>query len=390
MPRKDPGSSNEVPGFFVKRQLLNQTQDFQMTPGDIALHVEKLHTRSQELEQALADPAIYQKSAELKSVSQEHRKLKSLFENYTRWKKALAETAENEILLAEESDPELRELAEMDLQALKDECTVLENKIRQALLPADENDSRNIIVEIHPAAGGDEAALFAGELCRAYMRYAESKGWKVELLEENASELGGVKNVSFSLSGDDVYMHMKFESGVHRVQRVPVTEAAGRVHTSTVTVSIMPEAEAVEINIRPEDLQFDVFRSSGPGGQSVNTTDSAVRVTHIPTGVSVASQQERSQHRNKEIALRILYARILEAKQAEEAAKHAADKLSQVGTGDRSERIRTYNFPQNRVTDHRYNISSFDLPSIMEGEFERIIAPIMALDSEQRFEALQK
>ena len=361
-----------------------------MTPGDIALHVEKLHARAQELEQALTDPAIYQKSAELKSVSQEHRKLKSLFENYSRWQKALEETQDNTFMLAEETDPELRELAEADLNALKKECEHLENKIKQALLPADENDSRNIIVEIRPAAGGDEAALFAGELCRAYMRYAESKGWKVELLEESPSELGGVKNVSFSLTGEDVYMHMKFESGVHRVQRVPVTEAAGRVHTSTVTVAIMPEAEAVEINIKPDDLQFDVFRSSGPGGQGVNTTDSAVRVTHLPTGLSVASQQERSQHRNKEIALRILYARLLEAKQTEEAAKHAADKLSQVGTGDRSERIRTYNFPQNRVTDHRYNISSFDLPAVMEGEFERIIDPIIALDSEQRFEALQK
>ena len=361
-----------------------------MTPGDIALHVEKLHARAQELEQALTDPAIYQKSAELKSVSQEHRKLKSLFENYSRWQKALEETEDNTFMLAEETDPELRELAEADLTALKKECEHLENKIKQALLPADENDSRNIIVEIRPAAGGDEAALFAGELCRAYMRYAESKGWKVELLEESPSELGGVKNVSFSLTGEDDYMHMKFESGVHRVQRVPVTEAASRVHTSTVTVAIMPEAEAVEINIKPDDLQFDVFRSSGPGGQGVNTTDSAVRVTHLPTGLSVASQQERSQHRNKEIALRILYARLLEAKQTEEAAKHAADKLSQVGTGDRSERIRTYNFPQNRVTDHRYNISSFDLPAVMEGEFERIIDPIIALDSEQRFEALQK
>lgn len=359
-----------------------------MTPGDIAVHVEKLQLRALELEQKLSDPAIYQKSTELKSVSQEHRKLKSLFENFARWQKVLTEISENELLLTGETDPELRELAESDLDALKTECSLLENKVRQALLPPDENDSRNIIVEIRPAAGGDEAALFAGELCRAYMRYAEKMGWKVELLDENFSELGGVKSVSFSLSGDDVYMHMKFESGVHRVQRVPVTEAAGRVHTSTVTVAIMPEAEAVEIDIRPEDLRFDVFRSSGPGGQSVNTTDSAVRVTHIPTGVSVASQQEKSQHRNKEIALRILYARLLEAKQAEEAARQSADKQSQIGTGDRSERIRTYNFPQNRVTDHRYNISSFDLPAIMEGEFERIIDPVLAIDSEQRFTEL--
>ena len=361
-----------------------------MTPSDIQEHITHLQARAAELEQALADPAIYQKAAELKSVSQEHRKLKGLFENFQRWQKVLTEISENELLLAEESDAELQELAAADLESLKKECEHLENKVRQALLPADENDSRNIIVEIRPAAGGDEAALFAGELARAYMRYADSKGWKSELLEENSSELGGVKSISFSLAGDDVYMHMKFESGVHRVQRVPVTEAAGRVHTSTVTVSIMPEAEAVEINIRPEDLRFDVFRSSGPGGQSVNTTDSAVRVTHIPTGVSVASQQEKSQHRNKEIALRILYARLLEAKQAEEAAQKSADKLAQVGTGDRSERIRTYNFPQNRVTDHRYNISSFDLPAVMEGEFERVIEPILALDAEMRFEALQK
>ncbi len=361
-----------------------------MTPGDIINHVERLQLRASELEAALADPAIYQKAAELKSVSQEHRKLKSLFDNFDRWQKVLTEIGENELLIAEESDDEMRELAAAELEALQAEAALLENKVRQALLPADENDARNIIVEIRPAAGGDEAALFAGELARAYWRYADSKAWKVELLEENSSELGGVKSVSFSLSGDDVYMHMKFESGVHRVQRVPVTEAAGRVHTSTVTVSIMPEAEAVEINIRPEDLRFDVFRSSGPGGQSVNTTDSAVRVTHIPSGLSVASQQEKSQHRNKEIALRILYARLLEAKQAEEAARQSADKLSQVGTGDRSERIRTYNFPQNRVTDHRYNISCFDLPAVMEGEFGRVIEPILAADSEIRFEELQK
>ena len=360
-----------------------------MTPSDIAHHLEKLRSRAAELEQALADPGIYQRAAELKSVSQEHRKLNTLFADCARWEKVLAEIPENEEMLAAESDEEMRLLAAAELESLRQEAARLESRIQMALLPPDPNDDRNIIVEIRPAAGGEEAALFAGELCRAYMRYAEAQGWKMEVLDQSDSDLGGMKSVAFSLSGDEVYAHMKFESGVHRVQRVPVTESGGRVHTSTVTVAIMPEAEAVEIDIRPEDLRFDVFRSSGPGGQSVNTTDSAVRVTHIPTGLSVASQQEKSQHRNKEIALRILYARLLEAKQSEEAAKQAADKRSQVGTGDRSERIRTYNFPQNRVTDHRYNLSSFDLPAIMEGDFGKILDPVMAADSALRFEALR-
>ena len=359
-----------------------------MDLSDIAPHLERLKARAAELERALADPAVYQRAAELKALSQEHRKLNTLFADCARREKVLSEIPGNEALLAEESDEEMRALITGELEALRNEAARLESRIQMALLPPDPNDNRNIIVEIRPAAGGEEAALFAGELCRAYMRYAETQGWKIEVLDQSDSDLGGLKSVAFSLSGDDVYARMKFESGVHRVQRVPVTESGGRVHTSTVTVAIMPEAEAVEIDIRPEDLRFDVFRSSGPGGQSVNTTDSAVRVTHIPTGLSVASQQEKSQHRNKEIALRILYARLLEAKQAEEAAKQAADKRSQVGTGDRSERIRTYNFPQNRVTDHRYNLSSFDLPAIMEGDLDRILEPILAADSAMRFEAL--
>ena len=248
---------------------------------------------------------------------------------------------------------------------------------------------KNIIVEIKPAAGGDEAALFTGDLFRAYLHYAEKQNWKIEILDETPTDLGGIKNVSFSLSGNEVFSRMKYESGVHRVQRVPSTEAAGRIHTSTVTVAIMPEAEEVELDIKQEDLRFDVFRSSGPGGQCVNTTDSAVRVTHIPSGISVASQQEKSQHRNKEIALRILYARLLELKQTEEAQKQAANKRSQVGTGDRSERIRTYNYPQNRVTDHRFNVSTFDLPKLMEGDFDLILAPIIQINCERQLEELR-
>ena len=297
--------------------------------------------------------------------------------------------ADKELLL-QEADAEMRALLDDEITSLQAECGTLENRVQLSLLPPDPNDAKNIIVGIKPAAGGDEAALFAGELFRAYMHFAESQNWKVEILDQTDTDLGGVKDVSFSLSGCDVYSKMKFESGVHRVQRVPTTEAGGRIHTSTVTVAVMPEAEAVELNIKPEELRFDVFRSSGPGGQCVNTTDSAVRVTHIPSGLSVASQQEKSQHRNKEIALRILYARLLEHKQQQEQEKLAADKRSQVGTGDRSERIRTYNFPQNRVTDHRYNVSSFDLPKVMQGEFGLILDQILQINCEQQLEALRQ
>lgn len=292
-------------------------------------------------------------------------------------------------MLSCENNPEMRELLEDEIAELTISTVNLEKQVQLALLPPDPNDAKNIIIGIKPAAGGDEAALFAGDLFRAYLHYAEKQNWKIELLDESPTDLGGIKDVSFSLSGNNVFSRMKYESGVHRVQRVPATEASGRIHTSTITVAVMPEAAEVEIDVRPEDLRFDVFRSSGPGGQCVNTTDSAVRVTHIPSGLSVASQQEKSQHRNKEIALRILYARLLEKKQEEEARKQAADKRSQVGTGDRSERIRTYNYPQNRVTDHRFNVSTFDLPKLMEGDFDLILEPIIQINCERQLEELR-
>ena len=360
-----------------------------MQPEDISQYIDKLRLRAKELEGQLADPEIYSRPDEFRKINQEHRKLSVLIENFDRWIKDLNELADNQAILNDEQDAELRELIAGDIEELRRHSAELEEKIQISLLPPDPNDAKNIIVEIQPAAGGDEAALFAGELYRAYLYFAEHQSWKVELLEHSETDLGGIKGVSFSLSGQDVYSLMKYESGVHRVQRVPTTEAGGRIHTSTVTVSVMPEAEEVELDINPEDLRFDVFRSSGPGGQCVNTTDSAVRVTHLPTGVSVASQQEKSQHRNKEIALRILYARLLEHKQREEAARQAADKRSQVGSGDRSERIRTYNFTQNRVTDHRFNVSSYDLPKIMQGYFELILNPILKLVCEQQLEALK-
>ncbi len=360
-----------------------------MVPSDIASYVESLRPRFQELETALADPGIYARAAECKRLSQEHRKLGKLFADFADWNNALKQIAENRELLSSEEDAEFRELLSSDIAEQESRAEQLENALRLALLPPDPNDARNIIVEIKPAAGGDEAALFAGELWRLYARYAEKRGWKLEILDQSSSDLGGLKGISCSFIGDDVYSLMKYESGVHRVQRVPETEAGGRVHTSTVTVSVMPEAEAVEIDVKPEELRFDVFRSSGPGGQCVNTTDSAVRVTHLPTGIAVASQQEKSQHRNKEIALRILFARLLEHKQQEEAARQAADKRSQVGTGDRSERIRTYNFPQNRVTDHRYGVTIYDLPALMEGNLDLLLEPIITVACERRLEALR-
>lgn len=360
-----------------------------MEPEDIAGYIESLRGHFAELEERMADPAIYAKGAEFRNVSQEHSKLSTLFEKFGRWEKSLAELSVNREMLTVETDGEMRELLVADIASLEKQSATLEKEIQLSLLPPDPNDAKNIIVEIKPAAGGEEAALFAGELLRTYLRFAEKHGWKIEILNQSATDLGGIKDVSFSLSGFDVFSLMKYESGVHRVQRVPATEAAGRIHTSTVTVSVMPEPGEVELDIRPEDLRFDVFRSSGPGGQCVNTTDSAVRVTHIPTGLSVASQQEKSQHRNKEIALRILYARMLEHKRQEEASRQAADKRSQVGTGDRSERIRTYNFPQNRVTDHRYNVNTFDLPKLMEGNLELILDQILMIVCEQRLEELR-
>ncbi|MCQ2379966.1 MAG: peptide chain release factor 1 [Victivallaceae bacterium] len=360
-----------------------------MKPSDIGSYIEKLRGKHKELVDALSDPAIYAKADECRRVNRERSKLETLFSDFDAWISTLNDIEETRKLLAVEEDADMRSLAEGELAEAEKKAVELEEKIQIALLPPDPNDNKNIIVEIKPAAGGDEAALFAGELMRAYLYFAEKQGWKVEQLDQSTTDLGGIKNASYSFSGDGVYSMMKYESGVHRVQRGPTTETAGRVHTSTVTVSVMPEAEEVELDINPEDLRFDVFRSSGPGGQCVNTTDSAVRVTHIPTGLSVASQQEKSQHRNKEIALRILYARLLEHKQQEEAARQAADKRSQVGTGDRSERIRTYNFPQNRVTDHRYEVSTFDLPKLMEGDFGLILNQIMKIACATQLQKLQ-
>jgi len=360
-----------------------------MRPEEIAGHIEGVARRHAELDARMADPAVYSKPAECKKVSRERQRLGSLLENHKLWVKSLKEVAENRELLASEKDESLRSMIEQDLAKLDSECVRLESAVRLALAPPDANDARDTIVELRPAAGGEEAALFAAEMFRLYQKYAERRGWKYELLDLSDSELGGIKEAVFSLSGDDVYSRMKFESGVHRVQRVPATEGSGRIHTSTITISVLPEAEEVdEVQIRSEDLRVDTYRSSGAGGQYVNRTDSAVRITHLPSGLVVASQQERSQIRNREVAMRILKARLFEMKQRAEAEKQAASKRSQVGTGDRSERIRTYNFPQNRVTDHRYGVSAHDLPRLMEGDMDLILDQILEAEGRKRIDEL--
>lgn len=359
-----------------------------MQPADISSYIVELRSRFKKLEAKLADPDIYSDHRESRRVTYEHRKLSELFRDYDRWCAAIESLAEIHSLLREEEDGELRGLIEQEIWALEGEIDALRSDIQLALLPSDPNDNRNIIVEIRPAAGGDESALFVGDLFRMYTRYGEMKGWKLEILDQTSSDLGGFKSVSFSLCGTEVYSRLKYESGVHRVQRIPVTESGGRIHTSTVTVSVLPEAAEVEIDVNPEDLRIDVFRASGPGGQCVNTTDSAVRITHEPSGLVVVSQQEKSQHRNKEIAMRILRARLLEKKQQEEADKQANAKRAQVGTGDRSERIRTYNFPQNRVTDHRFNVTLYYLSKVIEGELDILLDKIIDIDCQRRLSEL--
>jgi len=287
---------------------------------------------------------------------------------------------EAETILKEESDAELREMAELDRDETRPKLEAFEAELKVLLLPKDPNDGKNTIVEIRAGTGGDEAGLFAADLFRMYERYAELKHWKIDILNSNPTGIGGFKEISFKIDGENVYSQMKYEGGGHRVQRVPSTESQGRVHTSAATVAVLPEAEAVDLEVDPSDLQIDVYRSSGPGGQSVNTTDSAVRITHKPTGVVVTCQDEKSQHKNKAKALQVLRARLLQAKEDEEAALRSDERRSQVGSGDRSERIRTYNFPQNRLTDHRINLTIHRLEQVMQGELQEIVEALVAAD----------
>lgn len=336
----------------------------------------EVEERFEELNRRLSDPHVLQNRALFRDLSKEHQHLQKLVEAYRALKKLQSEIEGNREILVSESDADLVAMAKEDLDGLEPQAAAIEEQLKLLLLPRDPNDDKNIILEIRSGTGGDEAALFAGELYRMYSRYAEQQGWRVEVMSLSAGPQGGVKEVIALIEGDGAYSHLKYESGVHRVQRVPATETQGRIHTSACTVAVLPEAEEVDVALNDKDLRIDVFRSSGPGGQSVNTTDSAVRVTHIPTGLVVSCQDEKSQHKNKAKALKILRSRILERMQAEQDAKMAEERRGMVKTGDRSEKIRTYNFPQDRLTDHRIGLTVHNLPGVLQGNLEHVITAL--------------
>lgn len=337
--------------------------------------IEELERRYQELEAMLSDPAVISNQPEFRKLSREHSDLSELVAAYRRYRKVLGEISDNRELLA---DPDMKEMAEDELKNLEAEKDQLDADIRLLLLPKDPNDNKSVILEIRAGTGGDESALFAGDLFRMYSRYADTNRWKVDIISSSESERGGFKEVIAAVEGEGVFAKLKYESGTHRVQRVPETEAQGRIHTSACTVAIMPEAEDVDIDIRPDDLKIDVYRSSGAGGQHVNTTDSAVRITHLPTGTVVACQEERSQIKNRAKAMKVLKTRILDTIQQAHDSKLAAERKQQVGSGDRSERIRTYNFPQGRMTDHRIGLTLYRLDSIMTGDIAEITDALRA------------
>jgi peptide chain release factor 1 len=347
--------------------------------------LESVAQKFHKLEEDLGNPDLLSNQKEYQQVVKERSELAPLAEKYARYKKLKEQVQENQALFDREEDPEMRELIRDEIAGLKDRLDAAENELKLMLAPKDPNDDRNVILEIRAGTGGEEAALFVADLFRMYSRYAETRRWKVEILDSNPTGIGGFKEIIASINGKAAYSRLKFERGVHRVQRIPVTESQGRIHTSAVTVAVLPEAEEVDVFIDPNDIRVDVFRSSGPGGQSVNTTDSAVRLTHIPSGLVVICQDEKSQHKNKAKALKVLRARLLDSMQREQEAKIAQDRKSQVGTGDRSERIRTYNFPQNRVSDHRINLTLYKLDVILTGMLDDLIDPLSAYFQAEAF-----
>ncbi|MGC4000320.1 MAG: peptide chain release factor 1 [Anaeromyxobacter sp.] len=341
-----------------------------MLSPDVLKKLEAIEQRFEELTAQLSDPAVASNGDRFRKVAKERASIEATVQALQAYRKLLRDLADNEALL---EDAEMREMAKEELAQLRPQVEPAEEQLKMFLVPKDPNDDKDVILEVRAGAGGDEAGLFAAELLRAYLRYAERRGWRAEVADSSPGALGGVKDVTVTITGDSVYSLLKYESGVHRVQRVPATEAQGRIHTSTVTVAVMAEAEDIDIQVNPADVEMDVFRSTGSGGQSVNTTDSAVRLTHKPSGIVVKCQQEKSQLKNRNMAWKMLRAKLFEIEQEKQQSARDAARKSQVGTGDRSEKIRTYNFPQDRLTDHRVNYTRHNLPAVMDGELQDVI-----------------
>ncbi|MCS7221390.1 MAG: peptide chain release factor 1 [Anaerolineae bacterium] len=350
--------------------------------------LKRIEARYEELSQLMADPAVVADHTRVARLAQEQAELEEIVQAYRRWQTVKAQIEEARSVLEDEVDAEMVRFVREEIDRLEEELESVEAELRQLLLPRDPNDDKDVIVEIRAGAGGEEAGLFAADLFRMYTRYAESKGWKVEVISSNETGIGGFKEIIFEVKGKGAYSRLKYESGVHRVQRVPVTEASGRIHTSTATVAVLPEADEIEVEIDPKDLRIDVFRSTGHGGQSVNTTDSAVRITHLPTGIVVTCQDERSQLQNKQRALSVLRARLYDLERRKQMEQITMARRLQVGSGERSEKIRTYNFPQNRVTDHRIGLTSYRLEAILDGEIDEFIEALAAADRAERLQAM--
>ncbi len=357
---------------------------------DLRPHIDRFRKRFDEVEAALSDPRAFDNPQRAQELSREYARLKELAAYGASYLKTLAQLDENRALLkSEPAESELALMAKEDILRLETAEKKLAQQIHFGLVPPNPTDSRNTIIEIRAGAGGSESALFSADLYRMYCRYAEARGWKVETMDSSPSDLGGFKEIIFSVIGTDVFKRLKYESGVHRVQRVPATEAQGRIHTSTCTVAVLPEAQDVDIEINPEELEINVCRASGKGGQGVNTTDSAVQIIHKPSGLIVRCADERSQQKNKVKALKVLRSRLLERKVTEENAKYAAQRKDQIGTGERSEKIRTYNFPQNRVTDHRVEVTLYNLATFIEGDLDPLLDPLMTHDMEEKLKAVR-
>ncbi len=340
--------------------------------------LEHVEQRYEELNNLLADPAVMSDRERYRELTKEHFELEPIVQCFRDWKKADADFRESKEIIDSSKDQELRELAQLEIESHRESAEKLHHELMLLLLPKDPNDAKNVILEIRAGTGGDEAAIFVGDLLNMFTRYAEARGWRLELMSTSDSSVGGYKEVIARIDGNGAFSHFKYERGVHRVQRVPATETQGRIHTSTVTVAVLPEAEEVDVQIADKDLRIDVYRSSGPGGQSVNTTDSAVRVTHLPSGLVVTCQDEKSQHKNKAKALAVLRSRLLDMEQAKAEAERRDDRRSQIGTGERSEKIRTYNYPQSRVTDHRIGLTVYQLDSVMKGNLDLLVEPLIA------------